>query len=110
MTTYDPMYYLYTGRKAVRPGLYKPELVFYPDRKPAANPGLVQEIREGLAALGVRYLIIDPMEEAGDKEGPEKLLDQLLRSYPVRPKLVFNSADGLHKVYALPVERVTSDE
>jgi len=58
----------------------------------------------------VHYLVIDPMEESTNKEAPAELLYELLRSYPVRPKLVFNSADGLHKVYALPVERVMSDE
>jgi hypothetical protein len=29
-TFYDPMYYLYTGRRAIRPGFHKPQTYFYP--------------------------------------------------------------------------------
>ena len=29
-TSYDPMYYLYTGRKAIQPALYNPKTYFYP--------------------------------------------------------------------------------
>jgi hypothetical protein len=29
-TVYDPMYYLYTGRRAIRPGFHKPQTYFYP--------------------------------------------------------------------------------
>ncbi len=32
-TAYDPMYYLYTGRKAVRPWIHRPETYFYPYRQ-----------------------------------------------------------------------------
>lgn len=102
-TAYDPMYYLYTGRRTVRPWFHKPETYFYPYGKPVANLGAVQEIKKELVALGVRYLIIDPLDGYEEKQAAAKLFTELLCSYPVRPELVFVSSDSRHKVYSLPL-------
>jgi len=102
-TGYDTMYYLYTGRKAVRPWFFKPETYFYPYGKPTANLGAVHEIRKEIAALRVRYLIIDPLDGYAEKQAAEKLFDELVRSYGVKPELVFISSDLRHKIYSLPL-------
>jgi hypothetical protein len=102
-TAYDPVYYLYTRRKAIRPWFYNPQTYFYPYGKPAADLGSVQEIRKELTVLGIRYLIIDPLDGYAEKKAAAKLFDELLASYPVQPELVFTSTDGLHKVYSLPL-------
>jgi hypothetical protein len=96
-------YYLYTGRKAVRPWFHKPETYFYPYGHATANLGSVQKIRDELTAIGARYLVIDPLEGYAEKEAAAKLFNELLRSYPVQPELAFTSADGLHRVYSLPL-------
>lgn len=102
-TAYDPMYYLYTGRQAVRPWFYHPETYFYPYGRPVVDLGSAQEIKRELSVLRVRYLVIDPLEGYAEKQTAPKLFDELLRSYPEPPQEVFVSTDGLHKVYALPL-------
>jgi hypothetical protein len=101
-TAYDPMYYLYTGRKAVRPWIHRPETYFYPYGNAKPDLGSVEEIRETLKNLGVRFLIVDPLEGYSEIAAAAELFENLLRSYEVRPELVFESSDGLHRIYALP--------
>jgi hypothetical protein len=102
-TGYDPMYYHYTGRKAVRPGFHRPETYFYPHGRPAPDVGTAQEIKQQLDLLGVRYLIIDPLDGFMEGEAQTKLFADLLRVYSAPPELVFTSSDSKHKVYKLPV-------
>jgi hypothetical protein len=101
-TAYDPMYYLYTGRKAVRPWIHRPETYFYPYGNATPDLGSVEEIRDTLQKLGVRFLIVDPLEGYSENAPAAELFEKLLRSYEVRPELVFQSSDGLHRIYALP--------
>lgn len=101
-TAYDPMYYLYTGRKAIRPWFYKPETYFYPYNHPVPNLGSAQKIREELSTIGVRYLIVDPLDGYVEQEAGAEFFAELLHSYPTPPELVFKSSDGLHEIYALP--------
>ena len=101
-TAYDPMYYLYTGRKAVRPWIHRPETYFYPYRNATPDLGSVEEIRDSLEKLGVRFLIVDPLEGYSERIVAAELFAHLIRSYEVQPELVFQSSDGLHTIYALP--------
>jgi hypothetical protein len=100
-TAYDPMYYLYTGRKAVRPWIHRPETYFYPYRNATPDLGSVEEIRDSLEKLGVRFLIVDPLEGYSERIAAAELFAHLIRSYEVPPELVFESSDGLHTIYAL---------
>jgi hypothetical protein len=101
-TAYDPMYYLYTGRQAIRPWFYKPETYFYPYGHAAEDLGSPQEIKRELTTLGVRYLIIDPLDSTVARRTGPKLFEELLHSYGGQAQEVFVSSDGLHKVYTLP--------
>ena len=96
------MYYLYTGRKAVRPWIHRPETYFYPYGNASPDLGSVEEIRSHLEELGVRFLIVNPMEGYSERVAVAELFDNLVQSYEVRPELVFESSDGLHRIYALP--------
>jgi hypothetical protein len=100
-TAYDPMYFLYTGRKAIRPALHRPATYFYPYG--AANPdiGSVAEIKPQLVGLGAKYLIIDPMDGYAEQRATLQLMDEIIRSYGDQARLVFTSSDGLHKVFRL---------
>jgi hypothetical protein len=100
-TAYDPMYFLYTGRKAIRPALHRPATYFYPYG--AANPdvGSVAEIKPQLVGLGAKYLIIDPMDGYAEGTATLQLMDDIVRSYGDQARLVFTSSDGLHKVFRL---------
>ena len=101
-TAYDPMYYLYTGRKAVRPWIHHPETYFYPYRAATPDLGAVEEIRDSLNKLGVRFIVVNPLEGYSERVAAAELFANLLRSYECPPELVFESSDGLHRVYALP--------
>ncbi|MGE0821072.1 MAG: hypothetical protein AB7G75_26155 [Candidatus Binatia bacterium] len=101
-SAYDPLYYLHTGRQAIRPWFYKPETYFYPYGKAVADVGSAQEVKRELVALGVDYLVIDPIDSLTAEEAVSQLFAELLRSYEGQAREVFVSADGFHKVYALP--------
>jgi len=103
-TAYDPMYFLYTGRRAIRPALHRSASYFYPYG--AANPdvGSPAEIKSALEALRADYLIIDPLDGYAEGRATLKMLGDLVASYGERAKLVFTSSDGKHKIYALAVK------
>jgi hypothetical protein len=103
-TFYDPMYYLYTGRRAIRPGFHKPQTYFYPYGQAVADIGTVIEIKSELKILGVRLLVIDPLDGFEEGRTYQRLFNQLLRSYRNRPELMFVSSDSKHWIYALPQE------
>ena len=98
-TAYDPMYYLYTGRQGVLPWLYKPSTSY---GRAFADLGDVAQIRRELDRLGVRYLVIDPLDGYEQAESSASFFEHLLESYPAKPELVFTSFDGRHLIYRLP--------
>jgi len=100
-TAYDPMYYLYTGRRAIRPALHQPDTYFYPYGAARPEVGSVDEIRPQLDKLKVNFLIVDPMEGYAEGKATLRLFDALVAAYGERAKQVFTSADGKHKIYAL---------
>ena len=101
-TAYDPTYYLYTGRKAIRPGFHKPESYFYPYGRANPDVGLASTVKKNLTELGADYLIVDRIAGFAEQSAQEKLMMELLQLYPRQPDLVFASQDSFHKVYALP--------
>jgi hypothetical protein len=81
-TAYDPMYYLYTGRKAVRPWIPSGNLL-YPYRNATPDLGSIEEIRDGLNKLDVRFLVVNPLEGYSERIAAAELFANLLRSYTV---------------------------
>ena len=100
-TAYDPMYYLYTGRRAIRPALHRPATYFYPYGRATPNVGSVNEIRPQLDQLKANYLIIDPLDGYAERSATSRLFDQLVLAYGDKAKNVFTSSDGKHRIYAL---------
>jgi len=100
-TAYDPMYYLYTGRRAIRPALHRPASYFYPYGQANADVGSIAEIKPQLDGLKANYLIIDPLDGYAERKATLKLLDQLLIAYGEKAKNVFTSTDGKHRIYQL---------
>ncbi len=100
-TAYDPMYYLYTGRQAIRPALHRSATYFYPYGAAQADVGSVDEIKPQLEELKVDYLIVDPMNGYAEGKATLQLLDDLLKSYGDKARRVFTSGDGKHKIYEL---------
>ncbi len=98
---FDPMYYMYTGRRAVRPWLHRPETYFYPYGSPSPNVGKPEQVLAALQSVGVGYLVLDP--PAGYAEGAAaiRMLETLLQLPAAKGRLLFTSQDGLHRVYSL---------
>ncbi len=103
-TAYDPMYYLYTRRQAIRPALHRPATYFYPYGEAKPDVGTVDEIKPQLDKLKVRYLIIDPLDGFAEGKATIKLFENLVTAYGDRAKNVFTSTDGKHKIYALAAD------
>ena len=103
-TAYDPMYYLYTGRRAIRPALHRPATYFYPHGHAQPNVGSVDEIKPQLEHLNADYLIIDPLDGYAERDATLKLFDQLVKAYGDKAKQVFTSTDGKHRIYALSTD------
>jgi len=102
-TAYDPMYFLYTGRKAIRPALHRPATYFYPYGAAQPDVGTAEEIKPQLVKLGAKYLIVDPMDGYAERQATLSLMKDLVESYGEHARLVFTSTDGLHKVFRLEV-------
>jgi hypothetical protein len=101
-TAYDPMYYLYTGRKAILPMFHKPETYFYPYGLARPDVGSVEEIKSEFRRLKVRYLITNPLDQYAEGKAVDTLVPRLLASFSTRPRLVFTSRDEKHKIYEIP--------
>jgi len=100
-TAFDPMYFLYTGRQAIRPALHRSSTYFYPYGKAKPDVGSVADVKPELEKLNIDYLIIDPLDGYAEGKATIKLLDDLVRSYGERAEKVFTSSDGKHRIYAL---------
>lgn len=100
-TAYDPMYYLYTGRRAIRPALHRPATYFYPYGEGKPDVGSVAEIKPQLAKLDVGYLIIDPMDGYAEGQATIKLLEDLVLTYGEQAEKVYASDDGKHRIYRI---------
>ncbi len=109
-TAYDPMYFLSTGRRGVRPWLHKPWTYSYPRRDPRPDIGSAAEVQDALESLGASYLVIDPLDGYLERDAAKVLFEALLEGYSAshpeqEPQLRFVSRDSLHRVYGLPIRR-----
>jgi hypothetical protein len=103
-TPYDPMYYLYTGRRSIQPSLHNPSTYFYPYGEAVPDIGSPDEIRAELKSLDVRFFVTHQLNDHQEKSAHSKLWSGLSRSYRNPPKLLFVSSDSKHRIYALPQE------
>jgi hypothetical protein len=97
-SAFDPVYFIHTGRRGVRPWVHQPERYTSacgPRMLPDSSPALVAA---ELDALRVEYLIVDPMAGIGEGEHARLTVNQLLNE-PSRWALVFQTSDGAHRVY-----------
>jgi hypothetical protein len=83
-TVYNPMYYLYTGRQAIRPGLHRPASYFYPMATPALMS--VQSTRSKLSWQSWESTISLSTRSTVDAEGKAtlRMLEEVV-TFPVTP-------------------------
>ncbi len=109
-SAFDPLYYLETGRRGVRPWFHRPWTYFYPRGRAIPDLGTPGEVRTALDEIGVRYFVVDPMEAFNEVFTATGLFERTLASYRTPeydgpPVLRFTSSDSLHRVYELPRRR-----
>lgn len=101
-TPYDPMYFLYTNRRGIRPWIHRPETYFYPRGNATADIGDARAIRAALDDVGATFLIQDPLDGYAEASAVAALYPLLLAEYGAAAQLVFESSDRRHRVYKLP--------
>jgi hypothetical protein len=93
----DPVYFMHTGRRAIRPWVHRPELYVASYGRPTEAVDEAAAIQAQLDALGVTYLIVDPTGADGESDHARRTLAALLDG----PwwELTFVSRKGVHRVY-----------
>ena len=95
---YDSLYFLYTGRQAVRPWLHQPE-------RYAVGYGLASPMPAGnrfaadLRELGVTYLVIDPLLSGRESDYGAASLRSVLEAEPDMWREAYRTPDNTHVVY-----------
>lgn len=101
----DPMYYLYTGRKAVRAFATDPYLLFYNVRRRSENPlGTADGLRSRLIAIKADYLFITPGRE--EIRHLRRLVSELAQGCPGALTPVVGSSDSNHVIYRIDRQRL----
>jgi hypothetical protein len=100
-TAYDPMYFLYTGRQAIRPALHRSATYFYPYDEPNPDVGSVSDVKPELEKMRIDYLIVDPLDGYAEGKATMRLFEEIVTAYGERARLIFTSSDGKHRIYAL---------
>lgn len=74
---FDPIHFVQTGRRSIRPWVHQPELYVPSYRGTPRTAHSVEEIQRQLEDLGVGYLIVDPVGDTGEGEHAGRTIDGL---------------------------------
>lgn len=108
--SYDPVYYLYTGRVALRPWFENPETYYLPSPKEARPFVGDPEYSFGLLKkLKVRYLIQEPLG-GPEKEPVRKFFSDMIKKHGSDLELVFVSKDQIHRIYRMNSAQTNSKD
>jgi hypothetical protein len=94
----DLMYFLYTGRKCIRPWPARPQF-YSPAYGVAPRVPDGTEISSELRRFGVDYLVVDPMFSDGEGKYARAVIDAILADPSAEWREVFRTMDGAHRVY-----------
>jgi hypothetical protein len=95
----DPMIFLYTGRRAIRPFKITPGLLGYGDD--LKSYGSSEDLLETLKAYEVRYLVKLPIL-AFDQARIDGLIAEVQTRYPGSLKQVYTGEDSRFAIFELP--------
>jgi hypothetical protein len=95
----DPLFYLWTGRKAVRGFAADPYQLFY-IQEPGGRPlGTLADFRNTVRKDGVTYIVRAPNGEFAEAPHLDRLIIELVASEPSSLKLVAQGADPRFQIY-----------
>jgi hypothetical protein len=96
----DPMYYLFTGRRAVRAFTTDPYLLFYDLGHRTSSPlGTVDGFRNRLVAMKSDYVIVTGTSKSGEAKHLNQLVLELSQRCSRSLSLVAGSVDSGYAVY-----------
>jgi hypothetical protein len=99
MANLDPVFYLYTGRKAVRGFQADPYRLFYMP-EPGSQPlGPLAELRRTIQDEGVTYIVRAPNNVFAEAPYLDRLLEELVRSAPDTIRMVAQGRDARFRIY-----------
>ncbi|MEO7145936.1 MAG: hypothetical protein ABI165_20780 [Bryobacteraceae bacterium] len=102
----DPMYYLYSGRKALRPFSEDPYPLYYSDAPLRTPIGGSARFIETLRANRVSYVVADRLRLFGESKWIDLLTDEIRARYPESLSLVTETADARFRIYRIEWNRV----
>jgi hypothetical protein len=98
-TAYDPVYFLNTGRRAIRPWVHEPERYRMEYGWPRGDIPCAT-VSDELDRLGVTYLIVDPLGQDGESSHARRTIEWLLAGSSSGEWIkVFETSNGQHRVY-----------
>jgi hypothetical protein len=107
----DPMYYLFTGRKAVRAFATNPLLLYYNVRRQSENPlGTLDDFRNRLVATKADYLVVTPAAVFAEVPHFSHLISGLSQMCAGSIAPVARTADSTHVIYKIDRSRLESHE
>jgi hypothetical protein len=96
----DPLFYLYTGRKAVRGFLANPYGLFYNTNDPALQPiGTLDDLRATIRTERVSYIVRAANQTFSEAPYLDKLILELIRREPSALRLVDQAKDERFQIY-----------
>jgi hypothetical protein len=96
---HDPYYFLYTGLQGVRPWIPRPETYLQLYGLQPGEPLSSDVVNADLDRLGVTLVIVDQGLGGGENVFVSRQLNALLDGPSNKWRLVFQTSDGLHRVY-----------
>ncbi|MEP6538694.1 MAG: hypothetical protein ABJF23_25385 [Bryobacteraceae bacterium] len=97
----DPLYSLYSGRKAIRPYAEDPYLLYFSD-DPVRQPlGGLTQLRQTLRQHRVSFLIVDHLRLFQESKFLNLLVDEWKRVQPEALALQAQTADGRFQIYQI---------
>jgi hypothetical protein len=107
----DPMYYLFTGRKAVRAFAADPLLLYYNLGQQSENPlGTLDDFRNRLVAVKADYLVVTPAANFAEVPHLSHLISALSQMCAGSLAPVARTADLMHVIYKIDRSRLESRE
>ncbi len=98
---FDPVFYLYTGRRGVRGFVPEPYRLHY-DPRPQDSPlGTPSDLLRTIDRVHAEYLLCTP--NLAFREGPHlaRLNRELVGAHPERFRLVYQSRDARYRIYGI---------
>jgi hypothetical protein len=105
----DPMYYLFTGRRAVRAFAADPLLLYYNMGQQSENPlGTLDDFRNRLVAVKADYLVVTLAANFAEVPHLSRLISELSQMCAGSLAPAARTADSTHVIYKIDRRRLES--